>query len=603
MTEPVADTAGLEDDGREMTFTEHLGELRDRLVRVAGVIMLGFFVAFAYRDPLFEFMAAPMKEALAQYGIYNFRAIEITETIFVYLKLSVVASIICTLPYSFFQMWAFVAPGLLEQEKRAVAPLIFFSTFFFVLGAWFAYKVIIPFIAMYLAELTVGTGEIAMDVTVKSAFGFSVKLFLAFGIAFELPLVMFFLAFLGLVDAKKYIGAWRYFVVVSFIIAAVFTPPDPISQLLMAIPLNVLYWVGVAAALFVGAKRDGKARSFVIPSRVWGMLTVSLMLVGSAIAGGTWWLGQDRSPLSRVPADAVWVASLRIDTTLGPDASEDRTNRLRGLLGLPADAPAARQVVMAEGPDGQALTILVHACAAETPPIGVCKGDDLLLGDAEWADSSSEESGRMSDQPTVRDLLSRGPAWLWDRSPAPDRLALLPGMTSDSGVDLDHFAAVVSLSPDDAWLELRATPKDKTSVTALQNRVDLWRAEDARKRDEARRRKQTRQADAVLLRLFDQLVTLSDERFALLKGDIDEHALEKLAERERTLRAALRLHLKGLDAAAEAPNESGTSALERLGRDAVTDWKTAADDGTLVVRLDLSTDGIDALLRGAGDAR
>jgi sec-independent protein translocase protein TatC len=597
VTAPDGTTAGLEaEPSGEMTFTEHLRELRDRLVRIAGVALVGFFIGFAYREPLFVFIAAPMKEALAEYGIYSFKAIEITETIFVYLKLSIVAGIIGTLPITFYELWSFIAPGLLEREKRAVAPLVFFSTVFFLLGAWFAYEVIIPFIARYLAELTISGGDIDMDVTVKSAFGFSLKLFLAFGFAFELPLVMFFLSFLGLVDAKKYIAAWRYFVVVSFIVAALFTPPDPISQLLMAIPLNVLYWVGVGAAMFVASGEDGKRRSFKIPSKVWGMLTLSLLVVGMGIAGGTWLLGRGRSPLARIPANATLVSSVRIDVLLGPDASEARTLAVRTALGIPPEAPHAKQIIRARGPEGQELTVLVKACKDETPAIGTCAGDDLLLGDTEWSRTASDDDRSLSDEPEIRDIQTRGPAWVLERTPPKDRASLLPGLGEDT-VPLTSFAAVVRLDPDDAWLELRVTPEDSGAVTGLQNRVDLWRTEAAQKADDAAQARQTARSDVEILQLMSQLLKLSDQRFALLKTAVDQpETLAAVNQDFATLKSQVNALIGDVTPDAPAAEAPGVSVIERLGT-GVRGWRTAIDDDTLEIRVELaSPTGIDTLL-------
>ena len=121
-------------EDERMSFRDHLLELRDRLTRIFVGALLGFFVAFAFKEALFEFVADPLRESLADNGIYGFTAIEITETIFVYLKLSFIAGLVLTLPYTFYQLWSFIAPGLLEKEKQSIAPLVFFSTLFFLLG-------------------------------------------------------------------------------------------------------------------------------------------------------------------------------------------------------------------------------------------------------------------------------------------------------------------------------------------------------------------------------------------------------------------------------------------------------------------------------------
>ncbi len=586
MADDIATTAGNEEDAPSeaagMTFTEHLDELRIRMVRVAIALLLGFFVGFAFRDPLFELMAAPLKEALAKHGIYNFRAIEITETIFVYLKLALVAGIMGTLPYTFYQLWAFIAPGLLEREKRAVAPLVFFSTFFFALGTYFAYEVIVPFIAEYLAALTMSNPDIAMDVTVQSAFSFSIKLLLAFGVAFELPLVMFFLAFLGLVQWQQYAKAFRFFIVVSFIVAAVLTPPDPVSQLLMAVPLNVLYWVGVGAAFAVGRRREDGARSFSIPSRVWGALTVSLMLIGTAIGAGTWWLGQKHSPLQWVPDDAAWVASVRFQG--------DEIADLRGQLQLPEGAPETAQVIEAGGPDGERLLILVGGCAeAGTHAVGECAGDDLLIGEGAWLEKAkSGESGLQGD-PVCADLMTRAPIWGLDRRPDKARLGLLPGQGDLAG--LVSVTATADLRGDEPWLEVRFEPTDSGVLTSLQNRVDIWRSEAARRKELVESAAKMASSDTELLKLLREVLDLTDRRLKRLEpGAADAAELAELRGADAALRKRLAGRLTALTAAGvEIP--AGSSLLDDIGQENIRTWRTTIDGAGLVLRIELTAPG------------
>lgn len=239
-----------------MTFSEHLGELRNRLVRIAAYLFVAGTLGWSFHDPLFNFIAAPIRAGLAEHGVYTFTSIEIAETMFVYLKLSIVAGVFMALPLILWELWGFVAPGLYDKERQAIAPVVFFSTLFFLLGAYFAYEVVIPFMAGYLAELTLSTGGVEMDVTVQSAFDFALVFLLGFGVSFELPMLMFFLSTLGIMRVRTYIRFWRYFIVVSFIVAGILTPPDPFSQTMLALPLNLLYWVGVGGAWF-SQRREG----------------------------------------------------------------------------------------------------------------------------------------------------------------------------------------------------------------------------------------------------------------------------------------------------------------------------------------------------------
>ena len=575
---------------------DHFRELRDRLVYIAGVLLVAFMVAFTYHDFLFTLLAAPIKEALAEFGIFNFRAIELTETIFVYLKLSLVAAVIGTLPFTFYQFWSFIAPGLHETERAAITPLVFFSTFFFLLGVFFAYQIIIPFIARYLAELTIASPDVAMDVTVSSAFSFSLKLMLAFGVAFELPLVMFFLSFLGLVGWRKYVKFYRFFIVLSFIIGAVFTPPDPISQLLMAVPLNILYGVGIIASFFVSKRSEAGAKSFRVPSQVWLGLAVVLGVLGLAIGGSTWWFSRSNDPLRHVPADAAWVVSVRYDTTFGKEPDKQRVAALKAMLPLSPEAPEVNHVIVASGPAGQALAIYVNACEDAIPSIGTCEGNDLLVGDADWIEAGQSADKTLMDNADVQALALTGPTWAWERAPVPSRLALLPGQ-QDSNLELAGLAMATDLRPDEPFVVLRVRLSDAGALTTLQNRVDLWRAEASRQREMAKAAHEGAQTQVETLKLLQQAMGLSGRRAALVKGAIiDPAALAKLDTEQKALDAQIAKRLNTL--AGTVPVEpQGDSLLDRLGSAGVLSWHTSIDDDELILRILLDkSQGIDGFI-------
>lgn len=580
-----------------MSFVEHLVELRDVMVRAAAAILIGFIVAFEFREPIFDFLASPMREALAEVGVYNFRAIEITETIFVYLKMSIAAGVVLTLPFTFYQLWSFIAPGLLEREKQAVAPLLFFSTVFFLLGCYFAYEVIIPFVSRYLAEMTLINPSVEMDVTVQSAFSFSLKLLLAFGVAFELPLIMFFLSFLGVVDHKKYIKFYRFFIVVSFIISAIFTPPDPISQVLMAVPLNVLYWVGVGAAYMAG-KRKAEDKKLRIPSKVWGALSAALLLIGLSIVAATIWLGKTHDPMKWVPGDAQWVISIRTDRTLGDPPAPERLAALKERLGLPDEGPSLpNRIILAGGPDGARLVILVDACKESAPSVGTCEGDDWLWGTESWVEKASDGEGALLKAETYKDLTSRAPAWIWVREPDESWLKYLPG-EHEKAIPLSEVTITADLRGDEPWVKLSIQPESGGEVTALQNRVDLWRVESKRRVEQAKRDEQALKAQAGVIGLLSDLVALQDQRFeALKKGLEDKEKLARLTAAEKALRDKVSKHQTALAAATADETSGGGSLLEQLGKDGVRSWQTTAEDGRLTLQIQLrQPDGVDALL-------
>jgi sec-independent protein translocase protein TatC len=572
----------------EMSFTEHLSELRDRLMRVAGALLLGFMIAFAYRDPIFQFLSAPMHEALAAYGVYTFRAIEITETIFVYLKMSIVAGFILTLPVTFYQLWSFIAPGLLEKEKQAVMPLLFFSTFFFLLGAYFAFEVIIPFIARYLAELTLAADTVQMDVTVASAFGFSLKLILAFGIAFELPLVMFFLSVLGLVEPQKYIKFYRYFVLISFIVGAMLTPPDPISQLLMAVPLNLLYWVGVGASVFT--RRKTKDKPVRIGSRVWLFLSLALFSIGGVLAASTWYLGRSDSALRHVPNDALWVISTRPATTLGENPSKAQYALLRDVLQLDDSLPTYRQLVIAKGPKGERLIVLAGACEQTPPDIGECSGKDLIIGGEEWLDTPRNDQQTLEDMESIKELSLSSPTFAWTRRPSSDLVSLLPGHHS-LATELTRASLKLDLRTDNTsnqgpTLTLRLEPTDPSVLTAMQNRADLWRSEQIRQAEQDTRDKNAMAVNRQLLSLVEELLALEEEKFSLLKASLDNpEAWTHINARAKKLKAAL----KTATVAAKPPvheAETGESLVEAL-KDNVNSWSVLVDKDALTFTIEL----------------
>ena len=245
----------MSETGAVMTFREHLADLRRVLVRVFGVLLLGFIIGWEFRIEIFEFLSRPITKALADNGIYHYQAISIAESIVVYLKSVLVADFLVFSPIIFHQMWTFIGPGLLKKEKSFLIPVTFFSVIFFIIGAAFAYTVIVPFITNWLIQLTLEDGSTAMMVTMQNAYSVSFTFLLMFGLVFELPLVIYFLALFGVVTHKSLWKFFRYFVVLSLLIGAMLTPPDPVSQLLMAVPLNVLYAFGILVAWGVGRAR------------------------------------------------------------------------------------------------------------------------------------------------------------------------------------------------------------------------------------------------------------------------------------------------------------------------------------------------------------
>ncbi len=232
-------------DDRALPITDHLRELRRRLAWTVAAISIGSILSFNFAEQIFGFLLAPATEAL---GAKNSRlqAIAPTEIFFTYIKCAILSGFVLTLPVTFWQIWSFVAPGLYDNERRAIFPFVIFSTGLFAGGAIFGYSVVFPIVFQFFNSWD--NEWVVSAWTMKEVFSLTTRLFLAFGIAFELPLFVFFLAMTGVVSARQLFAGTPYAVVAMFILGALLTPPDFVSQILLAGPMIVLYLVGVAVA-------------------------------------------------------------------------------------------------------------------------------------------------------------------------------------------------------------------------------------------------------------------------------------------------------------------------------------------------------------------
>lgn len=246
--QPSPDAAAA---GEEMTFTGHLDELRKRLLRCVIASVIGFLGCYAFAERLFNLLMAPLIKVLPPQSTLIFTSLP--EAFFTYLKVAFVAGIFAVSPYIFYQIWKFVAPGLYDSERGYFVPMAFFSALFFVSGALFGYYVVFPFGFQFFMGFA--TDLIRPMPTLKEYLGFSLKLLIAFGVIFELPLFIFFLARLGIVTSAGLRKKRKYAVLGAFIVSAVLTPPDVVSQTLMAAPLVVLYEIGIWVAHFFGKKK------------------------------------------------------------------------------------------------------------------------------------------------------------------------------------------------------------------------------------------------------------------------------------------------------------------------------------------------------------
>jgi len=236
-----------------MPLTAHLEELRWRLIRAFAAIAVAFAVCYGFSDRIFTILTQPLLGAGDQQLLLI--GTGVTEAFFTRLKVTFIAAIFAASPVIFYQAWRFVAPGLYANERRTAIPFVFAGTFFFVAGAVFCYFLVFPVgYAFFLEEYrTIG---VSPSIRISEYLSFASRMLLAFGVTFELPVVTFFLARVGLVTHRMLLKWFRYAIVVIFIVAAVLTPgPDAASQFLMATPLLFLYVVSIGVAWFFGRSR------------------------------------------------------------------------------------------------------------------------------------------------------------------------------------------------------------------------------------------------------------------------------------------------------------------------------------------------------------
>ncbi len=252
-------------DDTPLPLTAHLGELRSRIAKMLIAVVLAAVVAWSFREASFALLLRPALDALAPDG-GRLQALAPGEMFFTYMKCALLLGFVCALPVIFWQIWAFVAPGLYSTEKRMALPFVVISTLLFVGGGLFGYSVVFPLMFAFLSSFENQYVEAAW--TMREVFSFTVQMLLAFGIAFELPVLVFFLALAGIVDARQLLGGFKYAVLGAFVLSAVLTPtPDVVTQTLLAGPLVVLYLVGVGAAwLFARRKPAEESASSIAPT-------------------------------------------------------------------------------------------------------------------------------------------------------------------------------------------------------------------------------------------------------------------------------------------------------------------------------------------------
>jgi sec-independent protein translocase protein TatC len=248
----VSDPQQTQDEGTEETFISHLVELRDRIIR-AGLAVIVVFVGLVYWAPdIFRLLARPLMQNLPKDG--KMIVTDVTGSFFVPMKVTMLVAFVIALPIVLYQIWAFVAPGLYQHEKKLVGPLVGSSYTLFLCGMAFAYFVVFPTIFRVMAHYNAPLGA-EMTTDIDNYLSFVLTMFIAFGVTFEVPIIVVLLVRMNVLTIKKLREIRPYVIVGAFIISAVVTPPDVFSQLILAIPLIVLYEAGIIAARLIVGKQ------------------------------------------------------------------------------------------------------------------------------------------------------------------------------------------------------------------------------------------------------------------------------------------------------------------------------------------------------------
>jgi len=231
----------------QQTFISHLIELRDRLLRAAIAWIILFVCLFPFANDLYSLLAQPMLEKLPKGG--QMIATEVVTPFFVPVKVAMMTAFLGALPYILYQVWAFIAPGLYAHEKKVITPLVAASVVLFLLGMSFAYFLVFPVVFGFIVGIA--PAGVAVMTDINKYLDFVLTLFIAFGLTFEVPIVVVALALMGMVEVEKFKEGRPYVVVGAFVIGAIFTPPDVISQIMLALPLWLLYELGIIVAGWV----------------------------------------------------------------------------------------------------------------------------------------------------------------------------------------------------------------------------------------------------------------------------------------------------------------------------------------------------------------
>ena len=236
---------------KEMRLLDHLEEHRSGLIASFGAWFVSSVVIWFFSARILDFLI----QHLPVKNLYFYSPVE---AFMIRMKLSFVLGILVSFPYIFFRVWAFISPGLFKGERHVVRPLIVSAVILFYCGLVFAYFVMMPLVLKFFVQF--GTERLIPLLSVERYFSFVAKLCFAFGLVFQLPLIVILLTWMGVVSARTLLRQWRWAIIIIFVVAAVATPPDPVSQVFMAVPLCVLFMVSVIIAIVIERRREKREK-------------------------------------------------------------------------------------------------------------------------------------------------------------------------------------------------------------------------------------------------------------------------------------------------------------------------------------------------------
>jgi len=245
-----------EDLGLQESFLSHLFELRDRIIKAAMAIIVVFVCLVYWAPDIFHLFAQPLLEALPKGG--KMIVTDVTGSFFVPMKVTMLVAFLIALPVVMYQIWAFIAPGLYLHERKLILPLVISSYTLFIVGMAFAYFLVFPTVFKFMASYNAPLGA-EMSTDIDNYLSFAMTTFLAFGITFEVPVVVVVLVRMGMVPLAKLREIRPYVIVGAFVVSAIVTPPDVLSQLLLAVPMALLYEIGLLVARFYVPKPSDEA--------------------------------------------------------------------------------------------------------------------------------------------------------------------------------------------------------------------------------------------------------------------------------------------------------------------------------------------------------